>query len=346
MKRKHLILLLGVFLLVFFVVIGCKQEVEPPGEPPVGQPPATANYVGSDSCEYCHTESHKGFTKTQHYNAFKPLSEYNISDLPNEITIFDTANTESPKSATINLSEAYGVMVDDYVIAPVPATAGFTNEVYRVAAIHKEGDNWTLEPARTGDFNNDGTEDWGGASYTCGSCHSPGLGKSEKEATIGCESCHGPGGNHVQAEDKEGTMTVSQDACLTCHTSNPSKGDDGVWVANNHYGTRDYFASKHANSMQTNNCLACHTPHNVNSEGQTVIGDDPVKDNCIKCHEGANFNLDELMWKNPTDAHSHITRDHSFGAMPYAELGDKEGTKPIEITNPDMIELIEDKIEE
>ena len=340
MERKHLVLLLSVILLIFFTAIGCKEKVVPPTEPPAGQA-MTAEYVGSDSCSYCHTDAHAGFTKTQHYNTFKPLSAYNITDLPAEITIFDTANTETPTSATLDLSTVSGVMVDDYVVAKAPA--GFKNPYYRVAGISKEGDKWVLKPATKGDYNKDGTEDWGASNYSCGNCHSPGLGVSEKEATIGCESCHGPGKAHVQAENKAGTMTVSQDACIACHASNPSKNADGVWTTNNHYGTRNYFASKHADSIQMNNCLACHTPHNVNKDGKTTIGDDPVKDGCSKCHT-QNFNLDELMWINPTDQRDHFVKDHSFGAMPYDKLGDDPSTKPIEITNPEMIKIIEEKL--
>lgn len=339
MKKKHLVLLLGVFLLLFLAVTGCNQGVETPSEPPVGQPPATASYVGTDTCKNCHTESHSGFTQTDHYNTFKPLSDYNISDLPNDITIFDTASDDNPASATLDFSTVSGVMVDHYVIAKAPT--GFESPYYRVAAIHKEDDNWVIEPAKTGDFNQDGTEDWGAATYSCGDCHSPGLGNSE-EATIGCESCHGPGSAHVQGE-KTGTMTLSQDACITCHDSDPSKNDDGVWEANNHYGTRNYFASKHADSMQLNNCLACHTPHKVNTDGNTVIGDNPVQDNCSKCHT-QNFDLDSLMWTNPTDLRGHFVKDHSFGAMPYDDLGDDKDTKPIEITNPDLVEIIEEKL--
>ena len=348
MKRKHLLLLLGVFLIMSFALIGCQEQAKPPGQPPAGQPPAAAAaaYVGSDSCEYCHSKAHTAFTKTQHYNTFKPLSAYNVSNLPGEITIFDTAVKENPPSATINLADSYGVMSDSYVVAPVPATAGFANEVYRVAGLEKEGDKWVLKPARTGDFNKDGTEDWGGANYSCGSCHSPGLGKSDKEMTIGCESCHGPGSVHVQAENKSGNMIVSQDACMACHPSYPSKNDEGVWEANNHYGTRNYFVSKHATSDQLNNCLSCHTAHRVNSEGKTIVGNNVVADNCSKCHQGVKFNLDALMWVNPSDKYGQFSKDHSFGNMPYEELGDKEGTKAVEITNPDFVKIFEEEVPE
>lgn len=343
MDRKNLVIFLAV-LLALFIAAGCKGETPPSTEPPGGQISAAADYAGTDSCKNCHKKTHSGFIKSNHYNTFKPISAYNIPDLPEEITVFDTSKSENPPSATIKLAEVYGVMVDDYVIAPIPAAAGFSAEVYRVAAVHKEGDSWKLEPARAGDFNKDGQEDWGGSPYTCGSCHSPGLGKNDEELTIGCESCHGPGGEHIAAEEKAGTMKVSQDACMACHPSEPAKNNQGVWEANNHYGTRNYFASKHAETQQLNDCIACHTPHSVNNSGKSVIGDDPVNDNCKLCHT-QNFDLSSLMWRNPSDPHNHFVKDHSFGAMPYDKLGDDPDTKPVEITNPEMIKIIEDKLE-
>lgn len=344
MKRKHFILLLCLLFIVAMAVVAC-QKTETPAPTPTDQTPATATYVGSDACKSCHAESHEGFIKSKHYSAFKPLSDYNITDLPQEITIYDADTAENPKSTTVDLSKAYGVMMDDYIVAAIPETAGFQGTVYRVAAVEKEGDKWTVGPARTGDFNKDGTDDWGGSNYTCGTCHSPGLGNSDTELTIGCESCHGPGSAHIAADDKTATMIVNQDACMTCHPSYPTKNETtGIWEATNHYGTRNYFASKHSDSVQTNDCLACHTPHSVNSDGLTVIGDDPIKDNCVKCHQNNSFNLDTLMWKNTTDPHNHITRDHSFGAMPYDQYGDDKATKQLEITNPDYVKIIEDKV--
>lgn len=341
MKRKHLILLLCFLGVVALAVVGCQKATPTPSPTPT--PIAQAQgYVGSEACKTCHQQVYDGFMKTKHMTAFKPLSDYNITDLPKQITVFDADTPDNPKSTTIDLSKAYGVMMDDYIIAPVDATAGFKSETYRVASLKKEGDKYTVAAASTGDYNKDGTQDWGASNYTCGSCHSPGLGKSDKELSIGCESCHGPGSAHIAADNKAGTMKVSQDACMECHPSTPTKNaTSGVWEAANHYGTRNYFASKHAASKQTNNCLTCHDPHSVNKDGLTVIGDNPVKDNCSKCHPGNSFNLDTLMWKNATDAHGHVTHDHSFGAMPLDKYGDDKNTKPLEITNPDYVKLIE-----
>jgi hypothetical protein len=57
------------------------------------------------------------------------------------------------------------------------------------------------------------------------------------------------------------------------------------------------------------------------------------EENCAKCHKGETFNIDEIMWKNPSDPYNHITRDHSFGAFSYDKLGDNPETKEIEITD-------------
>lgn len=340
--KKRNFVFLFCFLVFCIIVVGCSQEAPTPiPKQDPNKEPITAMYVGSDSCKGCHKKTYEGFVMTRHFTTFKPLEKYDI-DLPDQITVFDTANQQSPVSVTLDISNISGVMADKYVVAQVPVAAGFQNDFYRVASLKKEGDRWKLQPAKTGDFDNDGTEDWGAAAYSCGTCHSPNLGKIQDEGTIGCESCHGPGGNHVQTANKEGTMTVSQESCYTCHNSNPKQNDQGVWIANNHYGTRNYFASKHAQSEATNDCLTCHTPHTVNKDGKTVIGDDPAN-NCQKCH-AQDMDLNKLMWVNPTDPTGHFTKDHSFGAMPYNELGDKKDSEEIEITNPDMIKIIEQQM--
>jgi len=341
MKKKIFVFLLCL-LVVGLLAIGCSQKAPTPVPDNPNKEPVTAMYVGSATCKECHKQTHEGFIKTRHFNTFKPLEEYDIVNLPDKITVFDMLNEQNPVSTTLDISNISGVMADHYVVAQIPVTAGFKNDFYRVASLKKEGDKWKLQPAKTGDFDKDGTEDWGAAAYNCGTCHSPNLGKIQGEGTIGCESCHGPGGNHVQTANKEGTMTVSQEACHTCHDSNPKKNDQGVWIATNHYGTRNYFASKHAQNEAMNDCLTCHTPHATNKDGKTIIGDDPAT-NCLKCHDQA-MDVNKLMWVNPTDSNDHFTKDHSFGAMPYEKLGDKKDTEEIEITNEDMIKIIEEQL--
>ena len=41
-----------------------------------------------------------------------------------------------------------------------------------------------------------------------------------------------------------------------------------------------------------------------------------------------------------SDANSHFTKDHSFGAVKYEDLGDNPATKPIKIKNQKVIDII------
>lgn len=233
-------------------------------------------------------------------------------------------------------------MQNSYVIADVPATAGgFENKAYRVGALKKTDDKWTIKPPKEKDINNDGKNDWTAESYNCGNCHSPGIEHASPNYGISCESCHGPGEVHVSATDKKTTMNseTARDSCNTCHQSDPSKDDEGNFTVNNHYGTRNYFASKHAQSSQMTQCLTCHSSHKNNANGSLLLAD-KASDVCVKCHADKNYDIDKLMWKNPTDPYGHFSKDHSFGAIKYEDLHDDPDTKPVEIKNPKVIELI------
>ena len=132
----------------------------------------------------------------------------------------------------------------------------------------------------------------------------------------------------------------NSETCLKCHASNPTKDKaTGTLLADNHHGTRNYFSSEHASSSQVNGCFACHGAHKANATGALLKADKPA-DVCLSCHADKKYDVEKMMWKNPTDERNHITADHSFGAMKYEDLGDDPATKPIEIKNPAMIDLV------
>ena len=336
------------------LTVGCNKTTPAPTVPLQGTQPldntvTKISYVGTNTCKQCHTGVYDTASHTSHFDAFKPLANYPLDKPLTPITVFDAANTEKPTSTTLDLSKAkvYGVMVNDYVIAEVPTDAGFKNKLYRVAALKKTDDKWTLQAAKQADVDKDGKPDWTAEAFTCGGCHAPGIDKASPDYGISCESCHGPGGTHASATDKKGTMNAetAKKACLTCHKSDPIKDAQGNFTTDNHHGTRDYFASKHSQSSQLNQCQTCHTPHKANANGDMLQADKPA-DICVKCHAGKNLDPDKLMWKNPTDPYGHITKDHSFGAIKYEDLQDDPATKPIEIKNPTIIELIKSKLPE
>lgn len=132
-------------------------------------------------------------------------------------------------------------------------------------------------------------------------------------------------------------MNVSDKSCIACHQLEPAKDAQGNYTTQNHYGTRDYFASAHADANM--GCLTCHTTHNANTNGQLLKKDNPAEI-CNSCHAGKKYDPAQLMWKNPTDAHGHITADHSFGAMKLEDLGDDPATPAIEIKNTKFTDLI------
>ena len=349
-KVKQLVLTIVALALVGITIVGCSntQQAAAPSAPKEQSKPAEtqvakATYVGSDTCKSCHAETAKNFTMTKHVQAFRPLSDYPLTQPLGEITIFDQDNKDKPSSTKLDLSKAkvYGVMMNDYIIAEVPDNAGFKSKIYRVAKLEKKGDKYEIAPAKQDDIDKDGKKDWAAPGYTCGSCHSPGIVVGSKDLGISCESCHGPGSNHITAEKKKGTMSVSQNVCLTCHPVEPSKDQNtGIYTAQNHYGTRNYFASAHYASKQLNDCLTCHTSHKANANGKLLAKDNPA-DICATCHAGKNYDPEKLMWKNPYDPYNHITKDHSFGAVKYEDLGDDPNTKnAIEIKNQKLIDII------
>ncbi|MFZ7102353.1 MAG: multiheme c-type cytochrome [Peptococcaceae bacterium] len=338
MRKSSFVILLC--MTIGLVLTGCaKNNPDEKGKIAAGEVQEVSAYVGSDACITCHTETGNGFVMTSHAAVFKPLDTYHVN-WNQKVTVWDDTAKENPRSREINLQDSAGVMMDDYVIAKI---AGFANEYYRVAVLEKTDQGYKLEPVSLNDYNADGTGDWGAKAYTCAQCHSPGLtvqnsAINDLETGISCETCHGPGSIHVQTKKKE-AISISKEACISCHTlGEPSEAEDGDYlIAENHYGTRNWFTSAHYTSGYVN-CLNCHTSHQVNPGGIMLNG--TFAENCGRCHKDQEFNRDEIMWKNPTDAYNHITRDHSFGAVPYDQYGDNPGTKELEIINPETVKKL------
>ncbi|HZK83876.1 MAG TPA: cytochrome c3 family protein [Desulfosporosinus sp.] len=357
-KAKQLILSVGLVSMIALVAVGCGTSQTPAPTAETPKTPVTtiaaSTYVGDDTCKACHEGKITSYHTSKHSTALKPLSDFQLSNAPTTITVFDGADATNTKATQLDLSKAkiYGVMVNDYVLAEVP---GFKNKIYRVAALKKVGDKFELEAAKAVDVDKDGKPDWQAADATsCATCHAPGVAVASPTPGISCESCHGPGSIHAAAapEKKIGTIMAqptsalpNSETCLKCHTSDPSMDDKGVLITDNHHGTRDWFSSEHANSGQLNGCFTCHGAHKANANGQLIKEDKPA-DICITCHADKKYDPATIMWKNKTDEHGHITSDHSFTAMKYEDLGDDLATKPIEITNPKLVELVKKAIPE
>lgn len=351
-KAKQLILSVGLLSMIALVAVGCGTSKTPAPTDETPKTPITTTaagtYVGDNTCKACHEGKVTAYHTTEHSKALKPLVDFQLTNAPKTIAVFDGADATNTKATQLDLSKAkiYGVMVNEYVLAEVP---GFKEKIYRVAKLEKEGDKFKLSAAKEVDVDKDGKPDWQAADATsCATCHAPGAPVASPTLGISCESCHGPGSIHAAAspEKKIGSIIAqptsalpNSETCLKCHASNPSMDDNGVLITDNHHGTRDWFSSKHATSGQLNGCLTCHGAHKANANGQLISKDKPA-DICITCHANKKYDPATIMWKNKTDAYGHITPDHSFTAMMYEDLGDDLKTKPIEITNPKLVELV------
>jgi predicted CXXCH cytochrome family protein len=344
-------------LFVILAVFGCTATQL--GQPPQKVDLSGAAYVGSNACAQCHEKEAKGYAQTSHATSLKPLSAYGLK-LPPKIKVFDDADKDGKNSVVeIDLTSnwVHGVMSNHYVLATIPKEVGFEGgTIYRVAGVAKKGDAWELKPAASRDVDKDGKPDWVasvvnmGPDYICSLCHSPGLnemvnkptkrpGAEKMEKGIGCETCHGPGSLHVE-DKKANTILSGKASCAVCHKDGrPNEGKDGkpwTYDSGNHYGVRNWFANNHLLRGKMT-CGDCHTSHSVNAGGKMLPG--TVEQTCARCHN-YKFNIEELMWKTPTDRMDHITRDHGFGFLTYNELGDDPKTKNTEITNPAVIEKI------
>ncbi len=334
---KRLVLAAGALALGALVTVGVLSQTA------VAADPATpATYVGQATCAKCHADKVKDYSMTGHATAFRPISDYTLTNASSPITLFDSSAKDKPVSTQLKFdaTNTLGVMMDHYVVAKLPASAGFTSAYYRVGALEKNSDGtYTLEPATSGDFDKDGKSgDFGVSSYTCGNCHSSGVddkikdaANMPKDAGISCESCHGPGSNHVAATDKKGSYgNIGPESCYKCHPVDnavnangtnglPTKDTTGTWTATNHYGVRGFYATKHYTSAKLNSCLTCHDPHEQPSKAGHLLAvtdkhNDTAANLCNQCHAG-HFTDDAVasaFWDNPVDARSHITADHSM----------------------------------
>lgn len=339
MKKNKIIYLILVCFLFFLFPLSCAKKEEPtPTKPPIERDPKTdqITYVGHEKCFTCHEQAKDSLANNPHLSAFKSLESFNIT-IDENIKIY-------PETATngVDLKDAKiaGVMSNSYVIGSI------NDKYYRLATVKKTDSIWELKPADAKDINNDGTEDWIAKDYKCGICHSPGLTVTPEQKAEGltpgfsCEVCHGPGSVHISTKSKD-AIKNGKESCFNCHSSSEPKVEGDILIAQNHYGTRDWFDSNH-NQGKAEDCLTCHTGHSVNAEGK-LINKESSQALCSSCH-GDKVKVDEIMWINPTDERKHFTKDHSFGKYPYEKLGDKPDTLPTEITNPEVIEAMKKKI--
>jgi predicted CXXCH cytochrome family protein len=174
-------------------------------------------YVGSQTCQPCHSEIYKSWRSSDHANMLVPIG--NPTDLPLEIA---KASIDLQKK----LEKADFMVAGTLFISKDPSTGH-----YRFLGVAYDGEANTYKPS---DLNLDWTAE-------CAGCHTTNMDARNlkwSENGIGCEACHGPGGDHVAGMGDPDKIISSKDAdiCGQCHGGNDRQtggnlmSDGSKWV--------------------------------------------------------------------------------------------------------------------
>jgi len=276
MHRKTFIVL-GLILLAALTITACGAEgsVGPAGPPgpagpegpqgPVGSVGSVgAEYVGSTTCQECHSDTYDVFMLSGHPYKLNKV----VDGQPPEYPFTEVANP--PDGYTWDdISYVIGgynwkarfIDRDGFIITGADENA--TTQFNFANAVVGTDASWVGYHAGEAD-----------KVYDCGPCHTTGYSpwppevhQDDLEGLIGtwtepgirCEECHGPGGNHVS--DPHGVaMEVdrSSEQCGECHVRG---GDEAVNASGgfikHHEQYEELFQSKHL----TLECVDCHDPH-------------------------------------------------------------------------------------
>lgn len=344
---KKLLFVIGILMLVILMVAGCggqsKQGSEKPPEITTPPPaPAAPAYVGSATCQTCHSDVAKGWQTTLH-----PKMVQDAKANPAAI-IGDFSKEGEPLAIA-------GVTRDDivYTIGSKWKQRYVVKQDGMLRILPKE---WIVKDDKWKDYNPD---TWKTTAYEdkCIACHTTGYSAETKkfvETGVGCESCHGPGGKHVETRNKADIVNPKNlsfekqvEVCGFCHSRGSSKdgkredylgykpGDTLADYANiktpspadasdpnaifypdgaskkHHQQYQDFLQSKHYASKSVT-CSTCHDPHGLNA-GKVQLKKS-FDELCASCHQGVKFNIDQVMPKRAKSATENDIRSHTFKA--------------------------------
>lgn len=281
------------------------------------------NYVGSSSCQNCHSGKHTDWKKSGHPYKIQKLQNGQGPQYPAGLT--STKNFGPFVSYTIQPGvpmppKGYTWNTVGFVMGGFHSNARFLDTLGFLilgdtAQYNIPTDRWVRYVQST-----PGTQIY---SYSCYKCHTtgpsptktpafdpyPGIEGSWFEAGVGCEACHGPASNHVNNPSnhppKEGYET-----CNACHARDRTDTNKKVeWLPTTYQNISTgfirhreqgdmMFASKHHLAGMT--CASCHEPHKSvyyelgglkasaaceNCHQNHIIpGHGPDKATCTDCH--------------------------------------------------------------
>jgi predicted CXXCH cytochrome family protein len=287
---KKIFLLLASLLLagmLLVVVLYAGQLVA--STPAAAQTNVGSEYVGSETCQVCHTDIYDTFIQSGHAWKLNPVVDGNPPDYP------FTEVPEPPEGYTWDdISYVIGgynwkarfIDQEGYIITDKPgATISDTNYLnqYNFAnPVLDQDAGWVKYKSGTPQL-----------PYDCGTCHTtgyrpeghqddrPGIVGTWAEPGVRCEECHGPGSLHVSnPQGVEMKIDRDAEACGKCHRRNTVEEVDAKdGFIEHHEQYEELFQSKHA----VIDCVQCHNPH-VGVVQLRQAGEQTTRTLCQNCH--------------------------------------------------------------
>jgi predicted CXXCH cytochrome family protein len=300
------------------------------------QSPTNAHYVGSASCQKCHSAIYESWRKTLMANVVRNPHEHPEAILPdfskpNPLVSFSTNDIAFVYGS--KWKQRYFKRIGDDFF-PLPAQWDVTHKVWR--PYFAKDDWWSSF------YPHDNLQR--PTSATCDGCHSVDYNISTKtvaEWNVGCEKCHGPGSEHAEHPTRSNIINPARldyvqanDTCIQCHSqgrplTNPIAGKYYDWPVGYHIGlklsdfwkleahklgetTFTHFAdgTAHKNRMQGNDfvtslmythgvsCFTCHDSHGTSND---ALLRKPANVLCLDCH-GPN---------SPNGPHAKTIEEHT-----------------------------------
>ena len=281
----------------------------------------TAQYVGSQACERCHSSIYGRWKSTPMANVVRDPREHPDAIIP-DLKTNNVAPFTLDQVAFVYGSkwkQRYFTRIgDDYY--PLPVQWDIGNKTWRPYHVADTGADWWTAYYPSSNLERP-------TGPTCDGCHSVNYdirAKKPSEWNVGCETCHGPGSAHAAQPSRANIFNPSQadaiastDTCIQCHSQGQPRGGliDGKaydWPVGYHVGLRlqDYWklephtlgetnfthyadGTAHKNRMQGNDfvqsvmyrrgvtCASCHDAHGTENYAQLRK---PAATICLDCH--------------------------------------------------------------
>ena len=260
-------------------------------------------YVGSETCQICHTLIHADFIETGHpykFNIVKgaaptyPSFVDNFMELPTGASSWnDIAGIIGGWGWKARFVDTTGVIAGT---ASSEINPGGGENQLNFFEFYDSAGTWS-------DY--DATTENKEYNYSCFKCHTTGAisadetdqnwldvnfgATSDRElgffefGGIQCEECHGMGGTHILTQSKDDITKPTGDAindlCGRCHTRLADNNVEASGDFVKHHEQYDEFIhTKHYNNASMN-CVDCHNPHK-----RVLWSGDGIQTTCESCH--------------------------------------------------------------